>query len=165
VESATDLTDRSASATLEVDLAARWEDGRGPVPDQMTSKTTARATESGGLRITKVPFDWNEVDYATIYEPVVERLERICEERVLGAFYLNAQVTVYSRVPSITFVEKARICRAAWCRRFAKVIGPAEFRRQARRRSFWERQFGYYGIMLINGKLIPPHDWDRILPH
>lgn len=156
-----DRSDRNGSAALESGHRVRCEDGRGPDPAALRPAVGVR--EGTVVRVTKFPFDWNDVDYATIMEPVAERLLRIVDGNLGGCFYLNPQMTVYSPVPSIAFVKKARRGQAAWCRRFAKAIGAANFHREARNRDFWTRQLGYYGIMVIDGTLIAPNAWKRIL--
>jgi hypothetical protein len=116
-----------------------------------------------GIQVQKIPFDWNDVDCDSLFDPVFERVTEIVDQRQKGCFYLNQEVTVFASRPSIEFLATARKCQAAWCRRFAKVVGAAEFRRQAKSRGIYHRMLGYYGILLIDGIPIPPNSWNRIL--
>jgi hypothetical protein len=162
MDNSSDLSNLHSSAALQSGHEAGRKDRRGQ--DAAASRPAATAQPGSGVQVSAFPFDWNDVDYETIHLVVAARAVQISDNCTMGYFYLNPQVTVYSPGPSIAFLKKARKCQAAWCRRFAKTIGAAAFRRQARNcDNFCSRQLAYHGIMVVHGKWVAPHDWKRIL--
>ncbi|MFK7776635.1 MAG: hypothetical protein QM501_00760 [Gimesia sp.] len=57
------------------------------------------------------------------------------------------------------FSRKARKCQANWYRRIDQALLRKGRKRCERELDFWSRQKAYTGVLIIDGKPIPPHDW------
>ncbi len=88
--------------------------------------------------------------------------------------YLNPIATVTCEEPTAAFFLEVRKQQGRWCRLYKRKLGKAVCRsvkdwavaeRKSRCSAFWDRSFCYTGLLLIDGDVIPPHEWpDRRIP-
>jgi len=102
-------------------------------------------------------------------EEVAERITAYFGHDPTGCVYFNPAVTISCSRPSPEFFHRVRKEQARWCRQASRT-----FKNHVRRRvSSWsspavvdgdrdryhDRALCFTGILFINGKMIPNHNW------
>ncbi len=105
---------------------------------------------------THPPPECDEEDWGIATE---KRMQKIVEQNQDGCFYLNPLFTVSSLIFSKAFSNKARKCQSNWYRRVDQTLIRKHRKRRERELKFYIRQLTYTGILIIDGKDIPPHEW------
>ena len=116
------------------------------------------------VRINRHSLDWN-----TLAEGVVDRIDAVLRQDAIGCRYFNPVVTVSCSNPTSEFFGIVLKEQASWCRRASETI-----RRNARRRvsnwvsdespvnkhaRFLHRALCFTGILFIDGRICPNHCW------
>ena len=73
--------------------------------------------------------------------------------------YLNPGYTVESPEFSLEFTQEARKCQGAWLRTMGRTLGNRNRRHFAINADFLTRQLAHSGMLIVNGNVVPPHDW------
>ncbi len=120
------------------------------------------------LAIARHPIDMN-----SLVEDISQRIATILGSNAIGCFYFNPAVTVTCSDPLPVFFNVVKKEQSRWCRQAS-----ATFTRRVRRRAsqwvsggewttdkfdrFKDRALCFTGVLFIDGKAIPHHEWQMI---
>jgi hypothetical protein len=98
--------------------------------------------------------DWNDLAAVTR-----ERILKLKPQPPGSCIYLNPAFTVEAPEFSAEFSQEARRCQRAWLRTMNRTLGNRNRKHFAIRADFLTRQLAHTGMLIVNGNIVPPHDW------
>ena len=108
-------------------------------------------------------------DFNNLADEVAERIAAHLGQNPSGCVYFNPAVTISCSQPRPKFFQRIKKEQASWCgrasstfensvhRKVSSWISPAVV--NGERDQYYDRALCFTGILFINGKMIPHHNW------
>jgi hypothetical protein len=115
----------------------------------------------------------------TKHRPDIEHLLEDAIGRIntippIGFVFLNPMVTVFCEQPTEGFFAEARKHQGHWCKLARRFMGKDMVRsvsawqtahqEKAKLEKYMSRSLQFIGVLIVNGKLIPAHEWKNWEP-
>lgn len=118
-----------------------------------------RSDERGTKRVSVLKHRVDDEMWNDLAAVTKERILMLKPQPAGWCIYLNAAFTVEAPEFSVEFSEEARRCQRAWIRMMNRTLGNRNRRHFAIRADFLTRQLAHTGMLIMNGNIVPPHDW------
>ena len=122
-------------------------------------------------RSSEITIQRHPTDMNNLAEPVVERITAHLGQKSAGCVYFNPAVTISCPQPGPEFFQRVKQEQSRWCQRASSTFKNSVRRKvsswispdvvEGRRDQYHDRALCFTGILLINGKMIPHHNWPR----
>lgn len=132
-------------------------------------RTSVMDADRDNYRTPRPSVQRHPVDFHNLADDVAERITNSIVTNPIGCHYFNPAVTISCPEPSAAFFQLVKKEQARWCRQASSTFENSVHRKvsswispavvNGERDQYHDRALCFTGILFINGKMIPHHNW------